>query len=323
MTRKRIKILKKDLYKLYRKGNKSIIAIARLYHCSNGTISNRFRDFSIPTKYKYKISKKDLYRLYSNENKSTFKIAKIYNCSPGTISNRLNKFNIARKSICQARMRYPKYDFDGDLSEKAYLIGFRLGDLRVYKTRPFAETVIIQCHTTQNIQAILLKNLFSKYGKVSIANQKDRTIDINCYLNETFNFLLPKKDDIEPWICKNKRCFAAFMAGYIDAEGNFIISQGRARFKIDSYDKKILHKINFWLAKKKIISKFRLIGKKGESRPEGYLFNNDLWRLNVNEGHSIHRLINIIKSFMRHKKRLKDINSVFKNINKRQQRGTI
>jgi len=220
-------------------------------------------------------------------------------------------------------MRYPKYDFSGNLAEKAYLIGFRLGDLRVYKTRPHSETIIVQGHTTQKIQANLLKNLFCKYGKVSITDQKDGTININCYLNETFNFLLPKRDYIELWISKNKRYFAAFVAGYIDAEGNFIINQGKGRFKIDSYDKKILHQIHSWLIKRKINSKFRIIAKKGQYRSGGYYFNNDLWRLNINEAYSIYKLIKIIKPFVGHKKRLKDLNLVFKNINRRKKSGTI
>ncbi len=323
MVRKRIKILKKDLYRLYHKEKKSALKIAKIYNCNSETIGNRLREFNIPLRFKYKIYKKDLYRLYKTQNKSTLKIAKIYNCSPTTISNRLNKFNIPKKSICQARTHYPRYNFKGNLSEKSYLIGFRLGDLRVYKTQPYSETVIVQGHTTQGVQVRLIKNLFSKYGRVSITNQKDGSIDINCYLNETFGFLLPKKDDIESWICKNKRFFVAFIAGYIDAEGSFGINQGKARFKVDSYDKRTLHKMHSWLIKRKINSKISLIGKKGRLRSEGYHFNNDLWRLNVNEAQSILKFVNIIKPFVRHKKRSKDINIILENIRKRKQKGTI
>lgn len=323
MPGRKIKILKTDLYKFYHKENKSTVAIAKLYGCHNSTVSLRLREFGILTRYRYKISKQDLYRLYYQKNKSTIKIAKIYNCNHVTISNRLNEFNIPRKSICQARIHYPRYDFNEDLSEKAYLIGFRIGDLRVYKTRPHSETVIVQGHTTKKVQAMLLKKLFSKYGKVSITRSKDGTLDINCFLNTSFHFLLPKKDDIEVWISKDKKFFAAFMAGYIDAEGSFTINQGKARFQVATYDKTILHKIHHWLIKRKINSKFRLIGKKGELRSDGYHYNNDLWRLNVNEAHSLLELINGIKPFIRHGKRLKDINIALRNLKERKQRGTI
>lgn len=323
MQGKKVSITKKELYKLYCVEKKSTIAIAKIYDCHPFTISSRLWEFNIPIRFKYEISKKDLLRQYHKENKSTIEIAKIYNCTAGTVSNRLNKFGIRRKSKCQARMRYPKYDFSGGLVEKAYLIGFRVGDLRVHKSKPDAETIIVQCHTTQDVQIVLIKNLFEKYGQVTISRFKDGTIGANCYLNETFNFLLSKKDDIAPWVYKNKKFFAAFTAGYIDAEGNFIINQGRARFKIDSYDKNILGKIHCWLNKNNIRSKYRRIGEKGGLRPEGYFFNKDLWRLNVNEAYGLLKFINLVKPFILHKKRLKDINLCLSNIMKRKQRGTI
>jgi hypothetical protein len=220
-------------------------------------------------------------------------------------------------------MRYPRYDFNGNLAQKAYLIGFRIGDMRVYKTKPDAETIVAQCHTTQKAQTKLMKDLFSKYGQVTIGRQKDRTFNVNCYLNESFNFLLPKKDEIEEWICVDRKSFCSFMAGYTDAEGNFIINQGRARFKIDSYDKRILWRIHSWLLQNNIQSKLRKIGTKGELRSDGYYFNKDLWRLNINEAYSLLRFIKLVKPFIVHKKRLKDIELCLRNITKRKKLGTI
>lgn len=132
-----------------------------------------------------------------------------------------------------------------------------------------------------------------------------------------------KKDHIPKWIRNNANNLSAFAAGYIDAEGNFGINQGRARFSVGSYDKNILHRIHRWLTEEKINSKLRLIGKKGEERPEGYRFNNDLWRLNVNEAQSLLKFINIIKLFINHRKRIEDINAVLNNIKIRKQKGTI
>ena len=272
---------------------------------------------------KIKISEKRLFKLYWVENKSSFKIARIYGCESQTIRNRIKEFKIKKKTKCQAHVRYPRYDFAGDRVEKAYLIGFRIGDLRVYKTKPYSETIIAQCHTTCNNQVVLFKKVFKKYGQVTVTNLKDRSFDINCYLNNTFNFLLPKEDKIEPWICRNKKCFTGFIAGYTDAEGNFIINQKKARFKIDSYDRLVLEGIHLWLLRNKINSKLRLIGKKGQLRPEGYVFNNDLWRLNVNEAHSLLRFIDIIRPFVKHRKRMKDMNFCAVNILKRKKLGTI
>lgn len=323
MYRPKYTISKEDLYKLYSIEGKSAVRIAKIYNCSDDTILNRLKEFKIPSTFRVKILKDDLQRLYLKENKSTIEIAKIYSCSSGTVSYKLNKFGIPRKSKCQIHMKYAKYDFRGTLAEKAYSIGFRTGDLNVYKTKKNAETIVVRCHTTQDAQINVIKIIFGNYGQISINNQKDGTIYVNCFLNTTFNFLLPKKDKIEGWIYGNKKTFCAFMAGYIDAEGNFIINQGRARFKLDSYDKNILLGMHSWLQENGIRSKIRIIGKRGQIRPEGYCFNKDLWRLNVNEAESLYNFINLIKPFILHKKRLSDIEICLENINRRKGLGTI
>lgn len=77
------------------------------------------------------IPKDILTRLYWRKQLSTLEIAELFNCNKETIRKRLMEFDIVRKSASIARMRYKKYNFSGDLIEKAYLIGFRLGDLNV------------------------------------------------------------------------------------------------------------------------------------------------------------------------------------------------
>lgn len=323
MQGKKIRIAKKELYRWYYIKNKSTIAIAKIYNCNHQTICNRLREFNIPIKFKYQICKKDLFRLYHKENRSPYFIGRIYGCSFATIANRLEDYGIPKKSQSRARMTYEKFDFSNNTTEKSYLIGFRLGDLRIYKTNKTTETVIAQCHTTCDNQIELINGLFKKYGKVTLTPLKDGSTDINCFLNSSFNFLLPKQDDVEKWIYANKKNFCGFMAGYTDAEGNFILNQNRARFKIDSYDKNILKKMHYWLTVNGIRSKFRRIGKKGKMRPEGYPFNKDLWRLNINEAHSLFKFINLIKPLVSHKKRLKDINICLSNIKHRKEVGTI
>lgn len=269
------------------------------------------------------LPKKTLYILYQIKNKSPSYIGKIFNCSFSTVTNRIQEYRIPIKSKSSAQTRYKKFNFSGKLTEKAYLIGFRIGDMNVYKTSPVAETIVVRTHTTSKDQLHLIKNLFRKYGRVTISKAKRGDMNINCFLNESFSFLLPKNDNIEPWIKRSKRLFSGFIGGYIDAEGNFTLNQGKARFKIDSYDQNILHQIHRWLLRRGINSKLRLIGKKGQLRPEGYYFNSDLWRLNVNDAQSLFKFINIIKPFVKHKKRNKDMQKTLKNIEIRKRRGTI
>lgn len=252
---------------------------------------------------------------------SVKEIAQHFNCNQYTIRRKMDEYNISYRIKGESITHYTKKNFSVNLFEAAYLIGFRLGDLAVRKE---GNLIHVKMSTTRQEQVELFQKLFDQYTYVRMSKpDKLNAVKLDCYFNDSFNFFLRKKDSIPNWICRNNGYLTAFAAGYIDAEGSFGIYQGRARFKIDSYDKNILHRIHYWFTKKMINSKLRLIGRKGQLRPEGYHFNNDLWRLNVNEAQSLIKFINIIKPFVKHRKRFKDINRCLVNIKTRKQRGTI
>ena len=71
---------------------------------------------------------------------------------------------------------------------------------------------------------------------------------------------LAKKDQIENWIFSNDNYFFAFLGGYSDAEGNFGVYSGMARFRLGTYDKNILMQAADKLNKLGIITKFNLEG---------------------------------------------------------------
>ncbi len=260
----------------------------------------------------------DLERLYVQEKKSPIAIAKLYCCDPITVRTRIREYNIPERSQSAARMRYSKYSFSGDSAEKAYMIGFRLGDLNVYQTSQKSELIVVRCNTTQQVQIDVIQSLFGQYGRVS-QSQGVLSTNINCYLNRTFDFLLPKGNGVPEWIIKDTRAAAAFAAGYVDAEGSFFLNQGRARFKLDSYDYEILVWITDYLNNHGIIAKLRRIGVKRDVRPDGTRYNHDLWRLNVNEAVSLSQFTNLIKPFVRHATRLAQIEICEDNLRHRKQ----
>lgn len=268
------------------------------------------------------IKKKVLRDFYCNKNLSARKIGKIFGCSWSTIINRIAEFNIPLKSPSGARMKYQKKDFNNNLVDKAYMIGFRIGDLNVYKTKENTETVIVRCHTTQKEQLDVIRSLFNKFGKITISKNKGH-FHINCFLNNSFGFLLSKGKDFWQWVGKSPKLYFPFIAGYTDAEGNFILNQGRARFKIDSYDLEVLEAISKYLTENNILNKFRQIYKKGEAQSRNGIYHNDLWRLNINESKSIYKFINHIKPFLRHEKRIRDVELCLINIRNRKRNGTI
>ena len=274
---------------------------------------------------RFKIVPGYLKELYLNKNLSTYKIGKILNCSASTVTNRLIEFKIPLKSPALARMKYKKFNFNGDDAQKAYMIGFRIGDLNVYRVSKNSETIVVRCHTTQKEQVNVINALFSKFGRVDDTKRTNGHYYMNCFLNNSFKFLFPKDKSAWAWI-RNTSARLAFIAGYTDAEGNFIINQGRARFKIDSYDKDVLDIIAQWLNSIGISYKMRLIFKKGDKQKiydKIGIYHKDLWRLNINQAKDLKEFMFLISPFMRHSQRLHDMKLCSKNIEKRIKNGSI
>lgn len=316
-------IPKEQLKELYEIKRLSIKQIASILGFGVSTVHRKLHRYGIKVrpigKKRVDITLSKL-RLLMKKNLTIGEIAQRFDCNWYTIKRKMDDYSIKYRQKANQITHYFKKNFSGNLTEAAYLIGFGLGDLAIKKA---GELIYVKLSTTKSEQIRLFKKLFNKYTYIRISRpDKMGAIKLDCYLNNSFDFLLAEKDRIPKWI-HNNNYSVAFVGGYIDAEGSFGINQKKARFKVDSYDKNILHQIHRWLIKKKIRSKIRLIGKKGEWRPMGCYFNNDLWRLNVNEAWSILKFINIIKPFVSHEKRIKDINVVLDNIKVRHQKGTI
>ena len=270
---------------------------------------------------KIQISEASLRELYLAKNWTPRRIGLRFKCDGVTVRNRLKELKIPFKTKSSAQTKYPRYDFDGTEAERAYMLGFRYGDLNVYQPKGKSKTIVVRCHTTHTVQEDLFKKIFSKYGTITVS-RNSRSMHMNCYLNSSFNFLLQKYNDLErTWLNKSKNRMWAFIAGYIDAEGTFGIYEGRGRFKVDAYDVLILKDTHTFLVHNGIRSIMRIIVRKGQPGNGSY-WNNDVWRINVNESNSLAVLITNLLPFLTHKKRVQDARAALKNVVKRQANGT-
>lgn len=248
---------------------------------------------------KVSIPKNVLEDLYTRRFLSPSKIANKFGCDPQTIRNRVREYKLIKHTPAMARMKYKKINFSENPIEKAYILGFRLGDLNVYRRSNISETIIARCNTTTTAQVNLLLKVFSKYGKVTVSVGK-KYKNVNCFLNNSFSFLLPKGFPIPEWVNKDGETGYSFIAGYADAEGSFGLNQGKARFKIDSYDKIVLFWISSFLKEHVIDHKIRQIASKGDFQPPKYKYNGDLWRLNINKAPDLFKFIEKIDPFLIH-----------------------
>lgn len=255
--------------------------------------------------------------LYWNQRKSSIEIASVFQCHPMTVRNRIRELRIPKRSPSDARMRYVKRDFDGNSSLRAYLLGFRLGDLNVYQTNNRSDLILVRCHTTKHVQVELICSLFESYGRVTVSESR-YGYNINAYMNTTFRFLLPKEDRVPLEYLLTHDDVVAFIAGYIDAEGSFGVYQNRARFKVDACDMGILVWMKQILENMHVRVNFRRIALQGQRQSISGVYHHDVWRLQVNERHSLEYLIQTLLPYVRHGKRKADMITCLKNIGMRQ-----
>lgn len=274
-------------------------------------------------KKRKEISRAILENLYFDKGLPLRTIATNLGISEPTVRDRFKGHGLVLRKRGSWMIKYPKTPFNGDEQEKAYILGFRIGDLNVYLPSERSTIIVARTNSTHDDQIQLMHLLFGKYGGVTVSG-KEGTKNINCFLDSSFSFLLVKKPyQVDTWIKINFQNCLAFTAGYIDAEGNFIINQGKARFTIDSYDEEVLKWMHEWLQHNGIKSKLRLIGRRGGVRYGGGCWNNDLWRININEANSLHNFCELVLPYLRHRKRINDVNKCLTNIMDRKSNGTV
>lgn len=271
----------------------------------------------------FTVSRNTLLQLYINNKLGSYEIARKLGCSQSLIMKRLREYGIPTRSVQAAKAlvvpKFPRTNFSNDPVEKAYLIGFRLGDLYVSKTHPNSPTIRISTNSTIRAQLELVKNLFSTYGHVHISKMDSRGAkNIRCFVNCSFSFLLDKKDSVEKWILRRKETLFAFVAGYADAEGTFCISSGDGIFGIKSQDKNIVHTIWKYLNYHGILCKRPFLGRKaGTVDKRGIKNNRDVWQLTIYRKDSLLSLIKEIKPLLKHSQKIKEMSLVKQNIEER------
>jgi len=316
---KRVGVKKQELIDLYIKRGLSTYKIASFLGCSVRTITNKMRTFNIKARpiQKGYISKNRLVTLYQKKKLSLKKIGIIYKMTPSGILKRVRKYSIPMRKSWEANTGI-KLPFKGTAMEKAYLIGFRVGDLGVRQSSERTKMIIVGSNTTKPEQVFLIRSLFNKFSKVWVSSPNSiGVVSVSTILHPSFSFLLPKNGYVEEWVKLNNSYMSAFVAGYVDAEGSFGVYNNRAKFRLGSYDKTILSEIYEWLKKQRIKPLLELERKKKLGQ------NQDFWRITINEANSLLLFCEIIRRHIRHKKRREDLKKVLKNINLRRLNGTI
>lgn len=312
--KEKIDISREKLYDLYINKNLSTYKIAKLLNVGRTTVYNKIVEANIKTRPKkvVYISKKKLKNLYWKKKLSLSQISKMYDCSSSIILDKLKEYKIKRRDASEANTIYPKEPFEEDLFKKAYMIGFRIGDLHVKKVGKNSKIIRVNSSTTKIAQVNLIKKIFGCYGHFHCKNLNG-VYAVDCSLHESFAFLITKEDNIEDWILEDNNYFFAFLAGYTDAEGCIKISNGMARYRLGSYDKNLLKQVYKKMGGLNLCPKYNLETKAGTVYG-GVKHNGDFWRVSVNNKFALLKLLGFLEPYMNHSAKLEDLKRAKNNI---------
>ena len=319
-----VSISKNGLKDLYEKKKLTTYEIADIYYCCQGTIWKRLEEYGIRRlpngRRSFVISKSKLKDLYIKQRLFSRRIAKIYGCAYSTIDYKIREYGFPVKTLAAAHITTLRKNFDGNKTDKVYLIGFAMGDLRVRKKYPNSETINVDCGSTKKAQINLISKLFKPYGRIWISkpNKKGAT-QIECFLDDSFNFLLKKRILMDSWILKDKKYFIAFLAGFTDAEGCISIThKGLAFYSLGNYNSRLLSQIRNQLLKSGIESPKLTEGKtKGYIGKEGYANNQNYWSLRLNRKIHLLKLFVLIDPYLKHPTRIEGVKKAKENIKMR------
>lgn len=310
---------KDKLERLYLTEKLSTYSIAAKWHCDPKTIYVYLLRYGIPTRPRkvVNIDPKTLSDLYQS-GKSMATIGRLYGICPAAIHRKIHRSNISTRNQWEANIKYTQKDFSGSNESKAYLIGFRVGDLNVRtKTDPTCG-ITVKSGTTKKAQLELMTALFIKYGHIWISGPHSiGEYQFETRLNRSFDFLLPKHSFIPAWIMDSDDYFWSFVAGYTDAEGNISLCDNRAKFRIRTCEPQILKQIHDRLHQLGIKSLYGLERKKGLSKTGKLKLNKDCWGVTVNHAPSLVSLFGYLKPRLLHKKRYGDLLICIRNLDMR------
>lgn len=324
-TRKSIDCV--NLRNFYLKNRFSTLKIGKILGFSSRTIAIRAKECKIklrkPGVSGPNINDNKIKFLYLERQLSSRKIAKMYHCAYSYIDNRIKKLGLPTRTLSFAHIKTKRVDFSDNLQEKAYLIGFRIGDLRVRKMYKNSETILIDCGSTKIEQIKLIKKLFGKYGRVWISKPKaGGKTQIECGLNGSFSFLLKKYLKFPSWTINNEAIKLSALAGFTDAEGSFFVEKHKKQsvFSIGNYNTVILRQIQKWLIGYRFKPRFYMGVKRGYTGKDGYSHNNDYWIISIYRKRDLLLFTEKIFPYLKHKDRIKSALLVLKNIKERNEK---
>jgi hypothetical protein len=303
---RRLPVDEAEIARLYSAGV-PVRVIASEMGCSDAVVYDRLQTAGIRPSATASIPIDDLVDRYVRGGESSHALAVTYGVSPSTIRRHLALSGVTPRDD-RKRSRSDVVPCPTSATYRAYALGLVWGDFSAAWATPTRDRIYVKTNTTQPAQVWLAAQVFGPYGPVRVSG-----LTIRAILHPSFAFLLAKYGGEVPIQIDDEPRATAFGAGYVDAEGSFGIYEGRARFKLDSYDAQVLRWFSAWCHRCGIRNCHRLVGSAGDRRADGTALNGDLWRVSVNDSLSMCRFVASLSPFVRHARRREMMDAAARN----------
>ncbi len=268
----------------------------------------------------YIINKNELENLYLKKRMSINRIAKKFNVSYETIRYKLIRFGVPRRTKSEAMIKFPKKPFSQNLTEKAYMLGLRSGD--IYAVKHYNH-IRVTSTTTHVAFLEMMKDVFGKYSNVGIHRRFNKDHNewiVYADMDKSFNFIIKKPKKIPKQIIDNNKYFYHFLGGYVDCEGTFIITKSnendvRLMFRIGSYDKLILQQIKNKLKAINITPHLYLDRLSGSKTTFGRT-KKDFYVLKIYRTYDLVSIIKILLNYCKHEEKIQKMKLILRNYKK-------
>ena len=204
----------------------------------------------------------------------------------------------AQANSAVARSKHERRAFDGTVEDRAYMTGFKNGDLTAWQVSGTA--VMVTSSTTHRAFADLFQQLFERYGHVyqypMFEEGKGYKWKLGVRLNNSFRFLLKTSVEAAQEFAKDRSAFLSWLAGMIDSDGNIhtSASQGHPRVKLGIYNSNVSLLETIISESRRIQYSFDgpyLLKEKGTVTPFGIIYTKDLWHIDIQQTHQALQLL--------------------------------
>ena len=302
------------LHELYCDKGLSLGDIARIVGTSKSHVYYYMAKFNIErrpwTGWTTKQDPSLILQLYKTEGKTLEEISDILGISKSTARKHIARQIQLRPT---SMPRYPRTPFSGDNLEKAYLLGYRAGDVNVFQDS--ALTVTARVSTTHQAMLEMFRAIFAQYGHCLMTPRRVFLAgfdwQIKAYLDNSFRFLIPKPNGPP----SETRLLYVFIAGFGDSDGCWSASNdyGKTTFSFNLTSRRrdllgsiatALHKEGYhphvYLSREK--GTIKMVNGRNETR--AITLTDDTWTLVMKRKEDVKRLARNVLPYSRHQEKI-------------------